>query len=838
MREQHPAVGVVLGGQEYAPTGDDLDASFTTSLSLARALAVGCLSGLDPNLTSVNVWDPAAGSGFAGFMLASALESTGVDVSYRGQDINETGLSVARQRFATIDDAKIARADTLLCDEFGRFEADLVIVDPPWGMTWTMSASAVEARQETGAFSFGLPQRNDSAWLFISLALEKLRPVAQGGGRVAALVNPSVLSTGGRSASVRQKILEAGLLESVTRLPDGLAPNTSMPVYLLTFANKGRKAGGSKAKIADLQTLFTTERRNRSMPVSAFDELESGLRTGKPGPRNRTVDSRQFTRREARLSRVSSEGNRLSWRLTTYNDTGIDSQLLESRYGPDSWVSVDEEPLEIIDLDPGRIFEDDSRELLKDIQAKGWPSRRLSSLLASEPEVIKDLADEVPEGRLFIPTSQTGTVSNELSHTDSGGRNLSIRLDGELVHPSFLIAWLNSEFGTFSRRRAIDASSSGTFPNALRSDPRSLMRWADELIIPVPDHNTQLTLASADEQLTSFQVELSSQRASIWSAPDSAEETVSKFSPAFDDSLSTWLEQLPFPIATALWTAETAASPGEQQRAYIHAWEAIVAFHATMLLSAIRRDPGNKRAMEATIRETLQEHNLGIERASFGTWVVISEKTSKYLRNALEHGDADEVARIRWAFGGLSRAGIERLVSKDVIQKFKEVTTKRNEWHGHTGYTPDGEWRRQVDSLIAELRDLRQLLGNVWGELLLVRAGSADRTPEGWVQTAELAIGTRSPFATKKFSIGDPMMKGELYLVRDQSQSPLQLGQFVQLRSAPANAQYTSYFYSRTEGTSVRMVSYQYGPESEVRDEVESFRDEFGALATPTSRGE
>ena len=55
-------------------------------------------------------------------------------------------------------------------------------------------------------------------------------------------------------------------------------------------------------------------------------------------------------------------------------------------------------------------------------------------------------------------------------------------------------------------------------------------------------------------------------------------------------------------------------------------------------------------------------------------------------------------------------------------------------------------------------------------------------------------------------------MDGELYLVREGSQSPLRLGQFVQLRAAPRNAQYTTYFYNRTEGTSVRMVSYQHGP--------------------------
>ncbi|MFP3471914.1 N-6 DNA methylase, partial [Micrococcus sp. SIMBA_144] len=86
----------------------------------------------------------------------------------------------------------------------------------------------------------------------------------------------------------------------------------------------------------------------------------------------------------------------------------------------------------------------------------------------------------------------------------------------------------------------------------------SLMRWADELLVPVPNLGVQLALASADERLGSFQAELSTQRASIWSAPENADDVVSKIAGAFDDSLTAWLDQLPYPIASALWPAESA----------------------------------------------------------------------------------------------------------------------------------------------------------------------------------------------------------------------------------------------------------------------------------------
>lgn len=818
MSAHHPAISAVLQESPPVPSsdadGDSMGVEHTTSVSLARALAIGCLSRLDPGLTSVNVWDPAAGSGFAGLMLTDSLESKGVHVRYRGQDISEAAVSVSGRRFEAASNAEMAVGNTLEHDAFDDFTADLAIVDPPWGMGWRSSASRVEARRESGSFGFGLPQRSDSTWLFISLALEKLRPRAEGGGRVAALVNPSALAGGGAAGAVRRRIVEAGLLESVTRLPDGLAPNTAIPLYLMTLTNSSAEDRQGKAMIADLQTEFTTEHRHRSIPIAAFRELESGLRTGKPGPRNRNIAVRQFTQRDAHLSRASGDGHRLSWRLTTYNDTRIDARLLESRYGLDSGVTVDDEPREVVNLDPSRFFGDDSRDLIKGIEAHGWPVRRLSSLLAREPGSLKDSIDQEPDGQLYVPMAREGKVAAETSATGSGGRVLPIRVDDEAVDPSFLTAWLNSEQGVSSRRRAIEASSTGTFLNALRSNPRSLMRWADELIVPVPDRGTQLALASADERLASFEADLSAQRESVWASPESAESVVSRIATAFDDSLSAWLDQLPFPVASALWTAETASTPGEQQRAYIHAWEAIVTFHATALLSASRTDPGSSSEVEAAIRQILQEQHLGIERASFGTWVVIIERVSKELRRALEQGDADEVARVRRAFGDLSQTGVERLVSKDLVKKINEVNTKRNRWLGHTGYTSDEEWRAQVVSLVSDLSELRQILGNVWAQLVLVRAGSSKLRRDGRIQTAEVAVGTRSPFKTRDFRVGDEMIDGDLYLVRDGSQSPLRLGQFVQLRAAPRDAQYTTYFYNRTEGASVRMVSYQHGPKS------------------------
>lgn len=837
----HPATRFILEGAETSAVSPGLQDSMTTSRSLAQALAVGGLSGLDPRSTEVTIWDPAAGSGYAGGMMADALTAVGIDVRYRGQDIDEHAVIAARERLASLADAEVALADTLALDRVTGLEADLVIVDAPWGLDWRSAATAVHARHDAGEFRFGLPQTDDSTWLFISLALEKLRPANDGGGRVSALVAPSALSSGGATAEVRRAILEAGLIESVSRLPEGLAPNTRIPLYLLTFTNSPPRAARGTAMVADLQTQFTTDGSRRVLLSSALDELESGLRKRKSGPRNRIIRTSQFTRRDVVLNKITAGGRTLSWRLTAFNGTPVDAALLKSRYGPGSSITVAGVPRETVDLDPSRHFADDSKDLLTDLSSKGWPARRLSSLLATEPEILenaqrsalegpKAIADTSNESTLFVPITRDGIVSTA-GGTTTEGRVLGISLDVNPVDSGFLAAWLNSEWGLISRRRAIDAGSTGAHVQALRSDPASLMRWADELIVPVPDLAVQTAVTSADDRLASFQAELSTRRASIWGSPDSADAVVREIARAFDDSLSSWNEQLPYPIATALWTAETASAVSDKQLAYMHAWEAIIAFHATVLLSAVRSIPGIGADIQAAIRRTLRKQGMGIERATFGTWIVIAEKASSAIREALGSADRDEIARVRRAFGDLSQDGIASLASKDVIEKFNELNGMRNRWNGHSGHTSDGDRQAQIDSLIADLRKLRQILGSVWTQLILVRAGSLERGRSGYLQTAEVALGNTSPFRKSSYRVGEPMIAGDLYLVKDGSESPLPLLQFVQLKPAPRDAQYTTYFYNRTEGSNVRLVSFQHGSESELRESLANFSDDFDGLA-------
>lgn len=790
------------------------------------------LSGLDSRQRSVKIWDPAIGTGLSSFVLAHSLESAGYCVTLRGQDIDRKAVESSRDRLSSLADQEIACCNTLVHDQYPDFAPDIIVAGLPWSILRNAYEDDILKRQSQGAFQFGLPSRMDSEWLFISLALEKLRLPEDGGGRVAALVPAGPLfraNTG--TAEVRRRIVESGMLESVVRLPDGLHPGIGLTPYLLTFTNLPKKQRRNKIHVFDFRSQFTVARQQRSLTSSALEELESGLRTWKQGPRNRVAATSQFTVHTGRVRHLLDDGSELTWPVETYNNRPLNEKFLADRYSTEVNLRITDDVATSVRLEPSHIFGDgEARDITASISAHGWAVGRLSAVLTRLP-VRDDKGDEQRgDSTIWVPTTREGRVSTHPADAATAGRVLAVSIDGSLIERDFLVAWLNSERGVASRQRALVAGSSGDHIRAVRSDPGSLMRWADQLIVPIPPLGTQSALAAADEQLRSFEAQVESMRASIWNNPSDVDDTVSTIKTAFDDSLTSWMDGLPFPIASALWTAHTARSPESQQRAYFNAWEAIVVFHAAVLLSAAREDGQRSRELESAIAEALKNAGNSITNASIGTWVVIVEKLSKEFRTALTSKEPHDSVRLRRMFSDLPATAIERLVDLEIVKKFQEVRSKRNRWKGHSGHTSDATFQEQVSSLVSDLRELQRLYGNVWRQFRLVRVGAGRKRGSGITHEVEDVVGRSIPFETSTVVVDEMLNDDELYLAYKGSRSALRLCKLVCLKASPESAHYTTYFYNRTDGKEVHLVSYQHGSDADFSEAFSSLERDLGAL--------
>ena len=165
-------------------------------------------------------------------------------------------------------------------------------------------------RGAAGRFAPGLPRISDGQLLFLQHMLAHVKEPAQGGSRVAIIMNGSPLFTGDAGSGeseIRRWILENDLLEALIALPEQLFYNTGIATYVL---GNSRTASGPRAA-----ARFNSSMPRRSGPCCARAWAPSAARSLSAGsktfygcsPTSRTARPARSTR-TATSARPSSAG--------------------------------------------------------------------------------------------------------------------------------------------------------------------------------------------------------------------------------------------------------------------------------------------------------------------------------------------------------------------------------------------------------------------------------------------------------------------------------------------------------------------------------------------------
>ncbi|MFM7560240.1 N-6 DNA methylase, partial [Cylindrospermopsis raciborskii] len=178
------------------------------------------------------VCDPCCGSGG---MLTIAKDrilelNSEAQVFLFGQEVNPETFAVCKSDLymKSIDgkDAEnIKFGSTLSHDQHSDRTFDYLLANPPYGKDWKRDKDAVEAEAQkpSGRFSAGTPRISDGQLLFLQHMLSRMKPVEQGGSRVAIVMNGSPLFTGDAGSGeseIRRWILENDWLEAIAALPE------------------------------------------------------------------------------------------------------------------------------------------------------------------------------------------------------------------------------------------------------------------------------------------------------------------------------------------------------------------------------------------------------------------------------------------------------------------------------------------------------------------------------------------------------------------------------------------------------------------------------------------
>ena len=280
----------------------------------------------------LSVYDPCCGSGG---MLTIAKEHINVgerregelcgsavnpeaDIHLFGQEVNPETFGICKaDLFMKSEDGRDADnvlfGSTLSNDRHATATFDYMIANPPYGKDWKRDQDAVRAehdRGNAGRFGAGLPRISDGQLLFLLHMLAHSKERAQGGSRVAIIMNGSPLFTGDAGSGeseIRRWILENDLLEALIALPEQLFYNTGIATYVWVLTNRKRPERAGRVQLIDATSFWVPLRKSlgakrREVPVERKEEILGLLAEFEDGATHKVVQDGE--EREVVVSRI------------------------------------------------------------------------------------------------------------------------------------------------------------------------------------------------------------------------------------------------------------------------------------------------------------------------------------------------------------------------------------------------------------------------------------------------------------------------------------------------------------------------------------------------------
>ncbi|MDA8309630.1 MAG: class I SAM-dependent DNA methyltransferase [Actinomycetota bacterium] len=265
------------------------------------------------------VYDPACGTG--GMLSVAEEHLREINSSARlhlyGQELQPESFAVCRADMLMKgqDASRIVFGDSFTQDGFKGEQFDYMLANPPFGKDWKTIEQAIKKEHEQlgfgGRFGAGLPPTSDGQILFLCQMLSKMRPVEEGGSRIAIVFNGSPLFSGDAGSGmseIRRWIIENDWLEAIVGLPDQLFYNTGIFSYVWLLTNRKRPERQGYVQLIDARDLFAKMRkslgnkRNELLPAH-IAEVVSVYESFVEGERSRVLANEAFGYRRITVER-------------------------------------------------------------------------------------------------------------------------------------------------------------------------------------------------------------------------------------------------------------------------------------------------------------------------------------------------------------------------------------------------------------------------------------------------------------------------------------------------------------------------------------------------------
>ncbi|SFR17318.1 type I restriction-modification system subunit M [Desulfoscipio geothermicus] len=256
------------------------------------------------------IYDPACGTGGMLSVAAEYLADLNPDAQLKafGQELNPESYAICKADMMVKgqDPSRIKFGNSFTNDGLKDEKFDYMLSNPPFGVEWKKVQKEIKDEHDNlgyaGRFGAGLPRVSDGSLLFLQHMISKMKPVQEGGSRLAIVFNGSPLFTGGAESgesNIRRWIIENDWLEAIVALPDQLFYNTGISTYIWVLTN--RKSEKRKGKVQLINAVNFYQKMRKSLGAKRHELGEDHIAEitrihgeFKEGKYSKTFDNEDF----------------------------------------------------------------------------------------------------------------------------------------------------------------------------------------------------------------------------------------------------------------------------------------------------------------------------------------------------------------------------------------------------------------------------------------------------------------------------------------------------------------------------------------------------------------
>lgn len=187
-----------------------------------------------------------------------------------GQDWNDALYALAKIESRFRIGSHIEHGNTLVNDKFSGEEFDVVVANPPYGVSWKGYQSDIE-KDKTGRFKF-LPSISDGQLLFMQHLISKMSLTGMG----VVVHNGSTLfsgDAGSAESNIRKWMLDNDLVEAIIQLPTDEFFNTGIYTYLWVLNKQKPEHCKNKLMLINASEKFKALKKSKGSKRKEVDEL-------------------------------------------------------------------------------------------------------------------------------------------------------------------------------------------------------------------------------------------------------------------------------------------------------------------------------------------------------------------------------------------------------------------------------------------------------------------------------------------------------------------------------------------------------------------------------------